>query len=355
MSFETTKPYISNGEQFHNALVLENEPQQESTTQSVVSSACSILTLPQEILLEIFEQLSTEEYLAVTKVCTQFLATRRFYLLRHPDLLSVFVRQSFLGEYSETFANNHPRSLMAQVKGLGPDVKSLRFLNCTFTTGELKNLVHLFPQLKELFLQNSSFSAKGLTYLASLQLEKLNVNSSYLRNEQCSFVDLFLKKQTALREVSLTAHQDIQGRWYALLRCLGQLQAITLRKCGWFGDKKLNTLVNNTLQLQRLDVSHCYYLHDKGFLHLKRLKNLRYLNLCHSYITDVGLKVLEELPHLEELDISSCSGITSKGFSYIVGLKQLKVLTYGDNVRINFANITFNRPGLKYIRKFLLN
>jgi predicted RNA-binding Zn-ribbon protein involved in translation (DUF1610 family) len=105
---------------------------------------------------------------------------------------------------------------------------------------------------------------------------------------------------------------------------LRSLERLDLRSCQAITDAGLHALkrLNNLKSLQLYDTA----ISDAGLAHLTGLKYLEELDLNATRVSDRGLTSLEEFPRLTRLNIGGETGITDKGLMQVSRLRALETL-----------------------------
>jgi hypothetical protein len=95
---------------------------------------------------------------------------------------------------------------------------------------------------------------------------------------------------------------------------------------GYLSNKNISDhglkLLQNIPHLSTLDLENNKKITNNGLRHLKQLKNLKVLNLENTNIDDVGLEHLKDFTHLYALNLGSTQ-ITDKGLAYLAHLHNL--------------------------------
>jgi Leucine Rich Repeat (LRR) protein len=83
---------------------------------------------------------------------------------------------------------------------------------------------------------------------------------------------------------------------------------------------------------------------DRSVIHLMQLRQLEWLNLAHTKITDDGVKAIADLPNLRELDLS-CTDMTGKSLDSLANCKALRTL--------NVRNTQLSKEQVQELRRRL--
>lgn len=114
------------------------------------------------------------------------------------------------------------------------------------------------------------------------------------------------------------------------LRCLSHCSIEDLCLDSYMGvtDDWLSSLRPHAASLRHLDFSFCSDISDQGLLLLSNCPHLRsiFLNMCPK-ITDQGLAFLEGCKELRQLSCEGCLELTGKGLLYLSGLSSLSSLS----------------------------
>jgi hypothetical protein len=95
----------------------------------------------------------------------------------------------------------------------------------------------------------------------------------------------------------------------------------------WVADDDLRR-IGALPDLRKIDLSHTK-ISDLALAHLRRLKNVVYLNCFYcSYITDGGVAFLKDWVNLEHLNVRG-SEVTSRVFEHLAKMKNLRTLDVG--------------------------
>ena len=103
-------------------------------------------------------------------------------------------------------------------------------------------------------------------------------------------------------------------------------------------------------QLEQLVLSHTR-VRDTGLAHLNGLTQLQRLYLAATRVTGAGLEHLRGLSQLQALDLSG-TGVTDAGLKHLEGLSQLEILYVSDTgvTDAGLAHLKAKRPGVRTIR-----
>ena len=198
---------------------------------------------------------------------------------------------------------------------------------------DLQTLAQL-TRLKRLSLVRTAVTNLGLDHLAQLpRLATLILDSSYRVTDEG--LDT-LARFASLEELSLL---DTTVTLPALITLSGQHPTLQINSPhGVLGDRKLALSgteitdegllrLHNARGLRGLELP--ARITDRGFRHLHRLTDLRYLVAAGTAVTDQGLaELLAHSPPLCELDFSGCNRLTDSGLAQLAArpdLTRLKV------------------------------
>jgi hypothetical protein len=99
-------------------------------------------------------------------------------------------------------------------------------------------------------------------------------------------------------------------------------------------------------QLRKLQLAHAP-IHNHAMLHLKDLKELRYLDLSYTNVTDSGMEELAGLTNLEELFLVSMGALTDGGLSHLKGCTKLRKLHLENTPLASGRELEAAIPGLE--------
>ena len=109
-----------------------------------------------------------------------------------------------------------------------------------------------------------------------------------------------------------------------------------------YGDYAGSLFSSGLVGLTELDLSGSDYIDEEIFGHLKRLGQLRKLNLKFTRITDADLGHISNLTELTELDISqNIYNITDSGLKHVMNLTRL--------TKLNVSDTSITDAGIEYL------
>ena len=212
-------------------------------------------------------------------------------------------------------------------KRYAPKFKVLHVRHC-----ELASIDRL-TSLVELKLEGVIVSDKELNNIASLPRLKILglqvVHKDRYGDFGCS---LFSSGLEGLTELDLSGSDYIDQDIWRHLKRLGQLRKLNLEYTN-ITDADLGHISNLT-ELTELDISCNCHITDSGLQYIKNLTKLTMLNISDNSITDAGLQYIVYLTKLTKLNVSDTK-ITDAGIEYLIHLGNLKVLDLTFNSKIN--------------------
>ncbi len=175
----------------------------------------------------------------------------------------------------------------------------------------------------------------GLAHLRGLShLEELSLS-------QCPRISdagvAHLAALTCLRSLSLD-ETLVTDAGLAVLESLTQLRALNLAGCRAITDAGL-AHVAGRVQLQKLVMSGCGGISDAGLDPLRRLADLRVLDIGLTGVTDAGLARLRMLDRLEYLYLAGLAGVTDAGLAHLSELTGLRGLDLRGCVGVTVAGV----------------
>jgi len=187
-----------------------------------------------------------------------------------------------------------------------------------FTRQELEDIATL-SELRDLRVDFSEFRDLDLLYVQRLtNLRSLDVSFTGITDDGLTYV----AGLTELRRLDLGGN-DISDKGVAQLGGLSHLEELR-----FFGapitDLTLELIGDSFPDIKILDLR-TSYITDSGLRHLENLNNLRTIWFSEEGITDKGVGYLSRIKSLEELLLSG-NGITDIGLLYLKELPNLRIL-----------------------------
>jgi internalin A len=200
-----------------------------------------------------------------------------------------------------------------------PNLRSLNFERTQLTDAALQEIGKIFS-LKELNLERTGTSDRGLSYLTGLQqLHKLNLSGNKLTGASWDSLSKFAQ----LTELDLSDNEKL-GVGSMSIAKLQRLHTLDLNNTQT-SDALLEQLSDST-QLRHFDVSGTSVT-DRGFKYVATIKGLLTLNVARTDVSDTGLTELAGLNQLSVLDLSQCSRVERVGWvANLRGLRELSLL-----------------------------
>ena len=114
----------------------------------------------------------------------------------------------------------------------------------------------------------------------------------------------------------------------AIFAHLPHLQVLFLHFNPNLPDHALIALSNHNQRLRELDLEHCSSLTDRGFVHLRNLKELKCLNLAFTHITDYAMGEIfggDRDMKVTELRLDHCDQITDESIEIVLENQRQKL------------------------------
>lgn len=243
----------------------------------------------------------------------------------------------------------------------GLPVKQLHFSGGQIKTASLEQLVHLpithltfekyegdfnllrkFSSLTHLSL-NRCVELKGEKFAFLSDLKKLQ----FLSLCGCHMTDkelIYLQESVELQSLDLSWCQQFIGDGLTYLQKATKLQLLNVSNCSKFTGEKLSCL-QNAPQLHSLNLSECQQITPHGFLCLQNLRGLRSLNLSKClHVTHKELASLHNLTTLHFLNLSGCQQIIHEGFCELQKCTELESLNLSNCLCFTDKEMVYLQP-----------
>jgi len=226
--------------------------------------------------------------------------------------------------------------LLGERQKLNQDQLLLRHLG---GNADLEFNYSLSPQSsREILLYKEDFQDQGLSTLDN-KGEITHVRFGSEENEHWVLTDedlLQLRELKNLTSIDLTNCGQITRRGLQSFSLNpGQIKSLILTDCPKITDRFCDHIVHYT-SLERLDVRGCFRISDNGVGALTSLRYLKHLDLSvgatvssegnNQSISDVSMHTLAQMPQLASLQLEGCASITDKGLIRLAALRNLTFL-----------------------------
>lgn len=210
------------------------------------------------------------------------------------------------------------------------NLKSLKSLSLDQTPINDAGLAHIdaLTGLRTVSLWQTHVTDKGLSHLAGLNLEELNMPEGITDDGM-----IYVGKIHSLRKLDLHTTK-VTAKGLDHLTELTELKDLQLPS--GITDNNLAILVKYP-NLERLNIQQSPVT-DAGLEHLRGLKSLKSLSLDTVRVSGDGYKILSELPALENLNVGCGRSLDYPGIPmgdagavHLAGLKNIKLLDIGDS------------------------
>ncbi len=203
------------------------------------------------------------------------------------------------------------------------DLKKIKIGGGRLTDKGMETVAQM-PNIVDVFIQYAAITDKGIDALAPLKnLRSLGIRDTLGINDQG--VKKIVANFPNLQTLRLIEQSSVTPEAMSDIRKLKNLRSLDMRGCE-IGSENLAELV--TLKnLKGLKIgAESAYLDDTAAQEVGKMKNLTSLAIEKSAITDDGVKLLVNLP-LTELSLAHCSNIMDEGMNSIAKMKNLKKLS----------------------------
>ena len=299
----------------------------------------SMTTIPDVVLVLIFQNLDTLSLINASKVC------RRWYNASHDKslIVSVDLRTCLLG-LQQLWKVSHRK--------LSKDTKSFHFRGKRggnkvmekLSLAYLQDLFNRCKDLEQLSVEQFDLREIPLEYLLqSPMLSSLSVRDSML---SMNWFSLLKEKNPLLhlKELNLHSCSKISNNDLEAISYLTSLEKLVLCNCHRISARGIPTIARNLRNLKHLDFTGCPAVNDVVLFHVSNL-SLQTLSLsfCHL-VTDYGIgqlfKGTGSSQTLEKLNLLSCHEITDKALDEIIlHSKKLKELNISGCCKFTSAKI----------------
>lgn len=282
---------------------------------------CNIDDLPEELLVHIFEKLSTR----YRDVHSASLVCRLWFKLAWSSVHTLYLRK-----FPNVLEGNHllfslVHCVQTSVLHLPPD-----------TTDRHLQMLETAPLLQEIYIRRCrNITDAGLMCLSSMELKEIYLSTSwnisslaFLRNSVKSLTHL------ELRGCDLIGDQSLIDLEQACSHPFYQMKYLDLRDCNSITTLGLSILTMLMPTLRMLDASGCP-LTDESLEAISTLRHLEDLWMWGCVdISNDGLRHLGRIPHLKRLSILDCEEIDDRGLKILKDSATLQAIELGGRGRI---------------------
>lgn len=209
----------------------------------------------------------------------------------------------------------------------------------------ISKISEIFPMTNSLEIMSFSISNPNteIGFLNLLSLTELNIGKCYISNIQIKYI---LNNCPTLTSLDLNNCYDITDVVIKNIIILKLLKSINIKNCNKITNKGVSYF-SKCLLLETINVNGCYLINDLSFI--SNLKSLMSLNIgyCHRIsdktiecipesltelkieycdITDETIRLISKLQFLKVLDLSGNEYITNVGMKYLQNLKLLEII-----------------------------
>jgi len=214
------------------------------------------------------------------------------------------------------------------VKGI-KHLSELKSLESLYIGGKINSsalaVISRLPCLKRLYIGKNRITNTGLKSLGRLKsLEELSIRGGMIGDDGL----VHLAKLPKLQYLKLSGKR-FTDEGMIHLKNIPNLKILDLNVLKQLTDKAL-MYISDCNSLENVNFYWNENITDKGLEYLKKTRSLKKLSIGHSKITDEGLKQLCEIKTLEYLHLPHY-GLTDKGYACIDKLNNLKYLWVGGN------------------------
>ncbi|CAH1173551.1 unnamed protein product [Phaedon cochleariae] len=139
-----------------------------------------------------------------------------------------------------------------------------------------------------------------------------------------------------------------------LFKHTNSLCLLLLAHCDQMNDDVLEVLANYCPNLMGLDIGGCVNITDMGMDKLSKLRNLTWLTLSSTQISDGGIQSIVTGPSgakIKELRIEDCKNVTEQGLRAVAdNCPKVEILMFHKCSTINSSNIMFQEQPFKNLK-----
>lgn len=154
--------------------------------------------------------------------------------------------------------------------------------------------------------------------------------------------------QHRIEEIDLRGEKSVDAEWMAYLGAFSCLRSLNVADCHRLTSSALWAITGMT-SLKELDLSRCSKVNDAGMMHLLSIPTLEKLFISETSVSADGVTLLSSLNNLSSLDLGGLP-VTDQALYSLQGLKQLQYLViWGSKISNKGAAILKMFPKLEFL------
>ena len=336
-NIRTTSPGSSNDSQYGGST------SSLSTVSSHSFSTTTISSLPDALLLRVFQYLTTRDICQLSKVCRRW-----FSLYLAPSLWEKI-------EITNCTSLNMDLTTCGLLQRLAYtasclSVRQFKLDSCAqVTDGTLKTIALRCPELRSLEISScEEITPKGIIHVLINCPNLLYLNASRCDNisnfsqhtSEASLSVIFSElRYLDLSSCSCLTDDDL----HYLLNRMPSLEYLYLRQCDCVSNVGIETIGMLCPNLKEISINDCVNVTDNGVVKLlSRCRMLRYISLSKCPITNTSLEQISAVQNnfLRHLNLNECEYITDSAIMKIsASCPRLRSIDIGKCVRLTDASL----------------